>query len=156
MPSAWMISSNGTEATIKFFLRTIRTENPSIHPKNFMSDKDQGQLNAIKGVYPESRVFLCWWHVLHAWQQHFATTSFPELWELMKRWIRITDKISFDACWHEIQSIAPASVIEYLKINWLNETELWSAVFRQDRSIFQICDTNMLVEACVYFLHPKI
>ncbi|KIJ96417.1 hypothetical protein K443DRAFT_134155 [Laccaria amethystina LaAM-08-1] len=34
--------------------------------------------------------------------------------------------------------------IEYLCSNWLNETELWLAVFRQDRTIFEVCKTNML------------
>lgn len=151
MPAAWMICSNGTEVTIKFFLRTIRIENPSVAPQYFMSDKDRAQLNAIGAIYPESHIFLCWWHVLHAWQQHFVTTSYPELWGLMKGWIRLTDKNQFDKCWQEIKSLAPPSVVEYLQVNWLNEPQLWSAIYRQDRSVFQICDTNMLVEAYVFF-----
>ncbi|KAF8156540.1 hypothetical protein B0H34DRAFT_621234, partial [Crassisporium funariophilum] len=44
---------------------------------------------------------------------------------------------------------APESVIQYLKTNWMGEAniKLWSAVYWVDRNIFQLCDTNMLVEA---------
>ncbi|KAF8170157.1 hypothetical protein BJ912DRAFT_997691 [Pholiota molesta] len=45
-------------------------------------------MNSIQLVYPKATLFLCWWHVLHAWQQHFVTSSFPELWDLLKKWIR--------------------------------------------------------------------
>jgi hypothetical protein len=39
-------------------------------------------------------------------------------------------------------------------VNWLNEVNLWSAVYRKDRTVFEISDTNMLVEAYVqlYYL----
>ncbi|KAJ6463931.1 hypothetical protein C8R45DRAFT_840870, partial [Mycena sanguinolenta] len=77
-----------------------------------------------------------------------------ELWEKLKSWIRITDEAEFWACWEEIKSLvskglAPASVIEYLQTYYLNQEtlEMWSAVYRKDRTIFELCDTNMLVEA---------
>ncbi len=111
VPAAWMVSSNGTEDTISFFLASIRTRNPSITPEYFMSDKDHAQLNAIKKIYPESAVLLCWWHVLHSWQQHFVITSFPTLWTLLKKWIRITDHKEFWEHWAEIKSEAPPSVV---------------------------------------------
>ncbi|KAJ7104928.1 hypothetical protein C8R44DRAFT_528056, partial [Mycena epipterygia] len=45
--------------------------------------------------------------------------------------------------------LAPDSVIRYLEKNYLDDQtiRLWSAVYRKDRSIFELCDTNMLVEA---------
>lgn len=142
-----MISSNATEVTIDYFLKHLISRNPSTIPQTFMSDKDRGQMNAIRERYPKSRLLLCWWHVLHAWQAHFNTAEFPELWTLMKGWIRITDKEEFDKRWEEIQVIAPSSVREYLEKNWMDEIELWSAVYRTDRTIFEEGDTNMLVEA---------
>jgi hypothetical protein len=142
-----MISSNAQEETIDYFLHTIRRQNPSIIPTQFMSDKDRGQMNVIQRRYPESRLLLCWWHVLHAWQQHFVISQFPELWDLMKKWLRMTSRKDFDVCWVEIQSLAPPSVVKYLQTNWLDEPHLWSAVYRQDRTIFELSDTNMLVEA---------
>lgn len=149
MLAGWMISSNGTEDTIHFFLKTIRLQNPDTIPELFMSDKDHAQMNAIQRAYPESALLLCWWHVLHAWQQHFVPTQFPELWQLLKGWIRIIDEVKFRECWAQIQAIAPKSFIAYLKTYWINDIKLWSAVFRKHRNIFQTCDTNMLVEAYV-------
>ncbi|KAJ7732434.1 hypothetical protein B0H16DRAFT_1328742, partial [Mycena metata] len=145
MPAAWMISSNGKEVTVDFFLNTILLENPSIVPFIFMSDFDYAQLNSIRRRYPGSKLLLCWWHVLHAWQQHFSTHHHPILWELLKSWIRITDQDEFDARWVEIKAIAPDSVTEYLEKFWMKEVALWSAVYRVDRTIFDLGDTNMLV-----------
>lgn len=69
----------------------------------------------------------------------------------MKRWFRITDPDEFMACWVRIQELAPESVINYLVKTWLVDKELWSAVYRQDRTIFEQGDTNILVEAYVPF-----
>lgn len=149
MPAAWMLASNGTEVTIDYFLSLLRKAHPNIKPLKFMSDKDWAQLNAILRRYPESRLLLCWWHVLHAWQQHFSIVHFPELWTLLKGWIRITDDTEFDTRLEEIKAIAPQSFMAYLETNWLKERdiEMWSARFRRNRSVFELCDTNMLVES---------
>lgn len=34
----------------------------------------------------------------------------------------------------------------------MNETKYWSAVYRKGRTIHEVSDTNMLIEACVYQL----
>lgn len=111
-------------------------------------------MNAIKSRYPKSTLLLCWWHVLHAWQQHFVVSSFPALWDVLKKWIRITDPVEFWEYWSEIKSLAPKSMIKYLQSYWLESSmiPLWSAVYRNDRTIFQQCDTNMLVEAWHHLL----
>jgi hypothetical protein len=150
-----MVSSNATEETISFFLDTIRTRFPDVTPQYFMTDKDHAQINAIKRRYPTSMVELCWWHVLHAWQQHFSITNYPDLWDLLKTWVRITDENRFQERWSQIQKVAPPSVIEYLKTNWLPIKEMWSAVHRVHRSARQDCDTNMLVEAWHHLLKGK-
>jgi len=132
VPASWMISSNGTEDTLNFFLRSIWLQSPKVSPEFFMSDKDHAQLNAITRQFPKSARLLCWWHVLHAWQQHFVTSHFPELWNLLKDWIRISDTANFWEQWGKIKQVAPQSVAEYLETYWLgSETiKLWSAIFR--------------------------
>ena len=144
-----MLASEGTQEMHLFYLRSFRLKNPSVIPRFFMSDKDHAQMNAIEIVYPapETRLLLCWWHVLHAWQQHFHINEFPELWEDLKRWIRIDDAAAFEAHWVKIQSEAPTSMVNYLQKNWMNATHLWSAVARRGRSIHELSDTNMLIEA---------
>jgi hypothetical protein len=151
MPIAWMISSNATEPTIDFFLATIRVQNPKVIPKRIMSDFDKGQLNRIEAQYPKSQQLLCWWHVPHAWQQHFVTAHYPELWETLKKWYRITDEAEFNSCWKKIQSLTPDSFIEYINTYWLLDPvkKLWSGIYRKNRAIFELGDTNMLVEAYV-------
>lgn len=144
-----MISSNATEETIYFFLRVLRAANPTVLPRYFMSDKDHAQMNAIRRAYCEAILLLCWWHVLHAWQQHFRVDYHEELWTELKRWIRLVSKTEFDACWQKIQRIAPRSVVQYLISYWLPDVALWSAMHRTDRNIYEVSDTNMLIEAYV-------
>jgi hypothetical protein len=130
-----------------------------------MSDFDWPQINACIDVYQASLetyrrdleayrwdfILLCWWHVLHAWQKHFHITSHPELWDLLKRWIRMTDLNEFNTAWAKIQAMAPTKFVKYLNSYWMSPqvVKMWSAVYRKDRSIFELCDTNMLVEAYV-------
>jgi hypothetical protein len=149
-PIAWMISSNATEVTIDYFINTLRVRNPKIIPAKFMSDYDKAQINVIKHRYPKSQLYLCWWHVLHAWQQHIVIAHFQELWNLLKGWIRLTEKSEFEDCWKKIQKLAPASFIEYISEYWMPVWYMWSATERQGRTIFEISETNMLVEAYVF------
>ena len=71
VPAAWMLTSSSMEVTIQCFLNFIKLWSLEITPVIVMSDHDQGQLNAIKAVYPESRILLCWWHVLRAMRLYF-------------------------------------------------------------------------------------
>ncbi|KAJ7238876.1 hypothetical protein C8J57DRAFT_978469, partial [Mycena rebaudengoi] len=49
---------------------------------------------------------------------------------------------------------APTSFVDYLKGTWMDDAtvQLWSAVFRTDRGIFEMGDTNMLVESWHHLL----
>lgn len=149
IPVAWMLASHGDEATINFFLQKLRLQSPTISPGWFMTDRDLAQINAIKHQYPNTNVVLCWWHVLHAWQQHFVVHAHPELWVLLKEWIRIDTVEGFKVQWEKIKGVAPQSVIQYLEEYWMPEKyqKMWSACARKGRDIFEKNDTNMLLEA---------
>jgi hypothetical protein len=84
MPVMWMVSSNAKEATVTFFLMNLKKRSPGVNPKWIMSDKDWAQMNTIQSIYPSATLLLCWWHVFHAWHQHFVMQHYLELWELMK------------------------------------------------------------------------
>jgi hypothetical protein len=43
----------------------------------------------------------------------------------------------------------------YLTVNWLPIITLWSAVYQKEWSKFQLCNTNMLVEAWHHLLKSK-
>ncbi|KAF7371682.1 hypothetical protein MVEN_00024400 [Mycena venus] len=156
VPVAWMLASSATQATIYYFLKVHRAHNPSTIPRNIMSDFDRGQINACVDAY-HAFIFLCWWHVLHAWQQHFHIGSYPQLWERLKTWIRMTERSDFDATWTQIKAEAPQAFVEYLTQYWMPEhiVRMWSAVYRKDRNIFEACDTNMLIEAWHHVLKGK-
>lgn len=87
-----MLASSGTTEIITFFLRLVRDASPEVRPAAIMTDRDQVQIAALEIVYPESRIYLCRWHVLRAIQTHFVTSQFQELWEKIKRLVR-TDSV---------------------------------------------------------------
>jgi hypothetical protein len=158
VPVAWMLATNGTTATIAFFLRWVRDASLSVKPAVIMTDRDQAQINALEAIYPESTVNLCIWHVLHAMRSHFNTNQYPVLWDKVKAWVKTTDQIDFAKLWVEISGdpSAPQSFIAYLKAQWLPVTPKWSRVLRKGRSIYEEGDTNMLIEAYVFHAFREI
>lgn len=144
-----MLSSNGTYVTIKYFLDLIKAQSPDISPTIYMTDRDQAQVKAIRATYPSSRVLYCWWHVLRAIRTHFKTKEFPKLWTLIQDWAHTTDELEFDAWWDQMQSDTsnPNTVIGYLARDWVPCKDMWSAIYRRNRTIFEEGDTNMLLES---------
>ena len=124
-PAAWMISSNGTEATVDHFIAALKKNNPGVNPRVIMSDFDWCQINVARRHHPAALVLLCWWHVLHAWQQHLRIDEHPELWKLLKGWIRLTEISEFNKCWVGIQSLAPTYFIEYIQNTWWKHWKMW-------------------------------
>ena len=143
-----MLSSSSTEATIQYFLNFVKDRSPGVVPAIIMSDRDKAQMNAVKTIYPDSKLLLCWWHVLHAIWMHFHTEEFPEVWDHIREWVKTSDQSRFDAIWEWIQTdpSVPQTLIDYLKINWMTIVPLWSGTAKKERMIFQEGDTNMLVE----------
>jgi hypothetical protein len=144
-----MLSSSGTQATIEFFLNFVKTHSPAVAPAIIMSDRDKAQMNAVSTVYPDAKLLLCWWHVLRAIRMHFRTEEFPEVWVRVREWVKTSDQAKFDSLWEWLQTdpSVPRSFLDYLKVNWMTVVPLWSGTARQDRTIFQEGDTNMLIEA---------
>src|SRR5258707_5644235 len=161
-----MLSFNGTQATIEYFLNLIKSQNPEISPSIFMTDLDHAQVNAIRAAFPQcQRIFYCWWHVLRAIRTHFNTKEFPKLWSLIQDWVRLIDDDKFNNYWKQIQEDpdVPKSVAEYIAREWLPHKEMWSATSHQNRTVFEEGDTNMLLEAyvithlkhiCIFILIP--
>jgi len=101
-----MLSSNGTQVTIEFFLNQIKARSPKISPLIFMTDHDHAQVNAIRSAFPNCpRIFYCWWHMLRAIRTHFNTKEFPDLWSLIQDWVRTTDEKEFNVWWARSRAI---------------------------------------------------
>ncbi|KAJ7617818.1 hypothetical protein FB45DRAFT_702941, partial [Roridomyces roridus] len=161
-----ILASNGCTETIYHFLKVVHAASPSVNPTYFMSDFDGAQIQACHLAAADwaklnaakiAVILLCWWHCLHSWQQRFVISKYPEVWELLKKWIRMDVQSEFDAAWAKIQRIAPKDFVEYLRTYWMKPevVAMWSAVHRRSRSIFEMCDTNMLVEAYHHVLKSK-
>src|SRR6266850_5807345 len=95
VPVAWMLVSNGTKDIISFFLCWVRDRSPAISLAMIMTNRDLVQIGALKIVYPDSRIFLCKWHVLRAMQTHFNAFEFPELWTKVRALVNTLDKEKF-------------------------------------------------------------
>ena len=128
VPVAWMLTSRGMEATIIFLLNFIKKRSLEILPAIIMTDRNKAQMNAISAVYLETKMLLCWWHVLSAIQKHFRTEEFLDLWEKIRAWVKTSDQIEFDSLWQEMQTnpSVPQSLVDYLKVNWMSVVSLWS------------------------------
>lgn len=135
IPLAWLIASNGKQETLQHYFRLYRQRNPKV-PKWMMSDKDLAQINAMEAVWAAVLVLLCWWHVLHAWQQHFSTKDFPELWELLKQWIRVSDEKEFQEIYRKIKTLAPTSFGKYIDEHWMNCK--WSSLRSTDYAYLEL------------------
>ena len=154
MPIAWMLMSSAMTDVITFFVRWVRDASPSVRPGIIMTDRDQAQIAALKAMYPQSRIFLCRWHVLCTMRTHFVTGEFQELWEKIKHWVITEDPVMFFNIWDKISSdlSAPQSVVKYLQTEWLPVLHMWSGTARRDQSILEEGNTNMLVEVYVVYL----
>lgn len=67
-----------------------------------MTDRDHAQINAIELCDLELKVWLCKWHVLHAWHQHFNIAAFLHLWQLLQDLLRAPTPNQFDLIWKKI------------------------------------------------------
>ena len=147
-----MLSSNGTQSTIEYFLNLIKAQSSGILSSIFMTDCNYAQVNTICTAFPECQcIFYCWWHVLWAIWTHFNTKEFPDLWTLIQNWVCITNDNQFNTCWTQIQENTEfsKSIADYITQEWLSHKEMWSTVSCQNCSIFEEGDTNMLLEAYV-------
>ena len=148
-----MLSSNGTTATISFFLNWVKAVSPAVRPSIIMTDRDQAQMKAIEAVYPDSQILLCIWHVLRAFRSHFITENFQALWAKVKAWVKTKDSHEFDRFWVEISTdpSVPQTFREYLNTAWMPKSKMWSLSNRTEHTLIKESDTNMLIEALVAF-----
>jgi len=149
IPIAWMLASNGIAETLGYFISLVQGHSVFTIPCWLMSDRDLAQLKALRLYFPTLILLLCWWHVLHAWQQHLVTSKHPVLWTKLKAWVRIECLKEFELAWLEIQALAPKNFLDYLIEYWMTAEfrPMWSMVNRKGRPIFEQSDTNMLLEA---------
>ncbi|XP_035997529.1 uncharacterized protein LOC118564219 isoform X2 [Fundulus heteroclitus] len=64
VPFAYFIMSKESSETLSLCIQELQRSNPSFYPRSVMIDRDLKVLNAVKHVFPDAKVLLCWFHVL--------------------------------------------------------------------------------------------
>jgi len=114
VPIAWMIASNTREVMIRLFLHEFKSRNAMI-PYQILTDHDTSQINAVKAVYPSSKIFLCLWHLLRAWRQHIKTEKYLRACELLQKLPLAKMPQEFNQIWNECLLVAPQNTIVYIR-----------------------------------------
>ena len=135
---------------VDYFIAALKKNNPGVNLQVIMLDFDWCQINAARRHHPTALVLLCWWHVLHAWQQHLHINQHLELWKLLKGWIHLTEITEFNEYWVQIQSLVPTYFIEYIQNTWWKHWKMWSTMTHTDCIVYQLSDTNMLVKVYIF------
>lgn len=165
-----MFASNGEQVVFELFFSTFLTHNP-ITPSTILTDRDVGQINALRHIFPSSRILLCWWHVLHDWYGKLRTDQHKDAWELLKQFLRQKTQAEHEALWNRVLPMLPGTFVGYINTNWLlgmlltsssfpKPTDappdpwlpMWAGYYRQGRAILELQDTNMIVERLVVYL----
>ena len=143
-----MISSSTTSSVIAAWLQSIKMQCPAICPEYFMSDNDSAEHKAINDVYPDSRILLCWWHVIKDWKRkiHGVVPKNEQDALFQKLKFLLTTSRDFEVDVKIVQQLANPEFNLYFERTWLPKKDLWAFEFRQDRSILQSSNTNMLIE----------
>jgi hypothetical protein len=113
-----MLASSGDEATHTLFFKVFRQANPTPPPYIIM-DRDLAVFNAARAVYPEIKVFLCWFHLISAWWKHINVLKNPSTWKLLLTLPRATTQHEFDTIWSKIKDEAPIGFVLYMEKYWM-------------------------------------
>ena len=132
VPVAYLIANSGTMVVLAAWLQSIRDACPSVDVHYVMSDNDDAQLGALKRVYPEARVLLCWWHVLRDWQRQIVAKRVPaEDREALKSALRraLTAEGDFELLFRDVINLGHSDFNSNFRREWWPKRETWAAAF---------------------------
>jgi hypothetical protein len=135
-----------------------------------MSDKDLGQLAALRAIFPSTQVLLCQWHVIEAWNRQFPRTKWSEVHSQWHALLHINTPEKFNMSWDLLELLVtahetternvasngqsysnpyPRKAHSYFRDNWMTPAinKLWPDCFRQGREIAQAANTNNYCES---------
>jgi len=77
-PVAHALLAREDEEHIKMFIGDVTQWQPQIATSTFITDKDFAEINAVKNMFPDVKVFLCHFHVMKAFVEEINKQSPPE------------------------------------------------------------------------------
>lgn len=72
-PVATFITEDESSENVAEALQLILQQNPAWNPPSFMVDYSESEINAIKRVFPNAKVYLCSFHREQAWERWSKT-----------------------------------------------------------------------------------
>ncbi|XP_076144157.1 uncharacterized protein LOC143126130 [Alosa pseudoharengus] len=139
VPFAYLIMSHESSATLQLCLTKLCSRNPNFYPRSVMIDRDLKELNAIRQVFPNTKVLLCWFHVLQAVHRWLTSRDGGNL-STEERNTVMHGMHSMKACSTEEKFVTVFNAIckdldtqlgsnrvtNYLKAYWLPHSALWA------------------------------
>ncbi|KAL0969910.1 hypothetical protein UPYG_G00234410 [Umbra pygmaea] len=116
----------------------LQLSNPSFYLRSVMMDRDLRVLNAMKSIFPNAKLLLCWFHVLQAVNRWLVKADGGHL-TPEQRNVVIHAMASMKACLTEEEFLNVSAkkcseidtflgaphVTTYLKTNWFTYAEVW-------------------------------
>ncbi|XP_016359910.1 uncharacterized protein LOC107702182 [Sinocyclocheilus anshuiensis] len=139
VPFAYFIISQESTATFTLCLEKLSSCNPGFLPQSVMIDRYEKELNAIRQIFPSTKVLVCWFHVLQAVHRWLVKRDGGNL-PVGQRNMVIQAMVTMKACLTEEEFIQTSStkckeldsylgstnVSTYLKNHWISWGDLWS------------------------------
>jgi hypothetical protein len=159
-PVAYCISSaENKEIWVEFLQAVLNAAGLSAENLNFMIDKSQTEISAIKAI--GAKYLLCKFHMLQDWERFLKSTQSgmhgrtnqrwrqTTLWELSALQL-LTDRGVFEAnsaaFEDSLQNSGFGAVLRHYQSNWKDIAEHWARLGRTDVASLN-SDTNNLIEA---------
>jgi hypothetical protein len=130
-----------------------------VSPISFRIDDSRAEYNAVKRIWPDSKIYLCTFHVLQSvwrwlWESKnkISKEDRQELMFLFRQMLYAPNEIEFDEfCEMFFTSdiaMKYANFIDYARAQWLQRKEIWALCFRTE-TITRGHHTNNFVESAV-------
>ncbi|CAG8727953.1 20885_t:CDS:2, partial [Racocetra persica] len=155
LPLAHLISFRKNTASVQFWLYSLHIQLLWKGLISFLVDCDPAQIKALWNIFPKSKILLCWWHILRAWQDNLKKVYIKkanlvlngklsseikkkmkeELWDNLRELMYIDNYRNIDEYILNKWSNS-ISFISYFKKQWLNESNNYYQISEIDKTMW--------------------
>ncbi|KAF0555924.1 hypothetical protein F8M41_016538 [Gigaspora margarita] len=136
VPLAWLISESCNSQTIETWLFMLKNDGWA-KPTAVMLDNDDAEINAICSVFPQSKIFLCWWHLKRAWRlwisKKIKAESHDSLFNDMDQLLSIDNENKVDVSISQFEKWWQNTlVVQYFAAEYIKKKEMWIKCYRHN------------------------
>ena len=154
-PASFYITSSEKASGLRPWIEQIKQIAPNV--QCIITDNDDAEINVISEWFPNTRHYLCWWHILKNWRKHlhakvpreFHATLWPKLKHLLK------ESFDFEKDYQEVISLSTPEFANYLMTYYYKCKEKWARQFRSYDCMNKKANTTVLVESWHNLLKSK-